>query len=754
MFNQKIFLSRFLVWLVTFLAAPATSVAQELEEVIVTAQKREQNLQDVSAPVSAVSAERLKDAGVTNLQELQYYIPNITIGNSFGYANLFMRGLGLDTVFANVDPSVTLYVDGSVISQPGAQLFSFFDLERAEVLRGPQGTLYGRNATGGTINLIAAKPSADFSGHARLIGGNHGLLQADAAIGGPLSSWLQGRIAVQTMNRDGYGRNIVTGHDVDDTNKQSARVQLLFLPSDTVSILLAGEYGREDDAANALFFKRQTFLPSDNPSIAYPPNSAAPGNGGFPTKTRDYASDVDPVNDRETRSISGTFDWKISDAFALKSILNHRNTELLNFQDLDASAVRASAIQEFVFAADQTSAELQLNYSGSRLQGILGAYYFTEDLHHLNNIDVLKEGGSFAGGTEKRVNLTGDGETDSWAAFWNGTYNFSDAFAVKAGGRYTEDRRSIVNDNIIYAGPTRLTPLFSANRTFSDYTNEAGLEWRPLDDLLLYYTYSEGFKAGTGELGANSGTIIDPETITNHELGLKSTWGGRFVLNIAVYGYRIDGVQLDRTLPGGPTGFITVFENATYQDGEGVEVETSWLPTERLRLNASVIFQKTEFGPFTTFDPIDVRNLRDNRTPPPPGGPALVPPYVPFSPQSVNIRGNSARQAPKWAGNLHVEYDFVHGNSGTLTLSADGSYKGAYFFSEFNDGLLRQSSYKLFDARMRYTSANGQWTAEVWGRNLGDELIESANFALATGRVITRTYLPPRTWGATIGYSF
>src|SRR5262245_2173101 len=128
--------------------------AQELEEVVVTAQKREQNLQDVSASVTAVGAARLQDTGSTNIQDIQYYVPNITVGNSFGYANLFMRGLGLDTVFSNVDPSVTLYVDGAVISQPAAQLFSFFDLERVEILRGPQGSLYGRNATGGTINLI------------------------------------------------------------------------------------------------------------------------------------------------------------------------------------------------------------------------------------------------------------------------------------------------------------------------------------------------------------------------------------------------------------------------------------------------------------------------------------------------------------------------------------------------------------------------------------------------------------------------
>ncbi|NOX50436.1 MAG: TonB-dependent receptor plug domain-containing protein, partial [Gammaproteobacteria bacterium] len=231
---------------------PATATAALLEEVVVTAQKREQNLQDVSTAVTALGADRLADAGITDVLGLQYYVPSVTIGTTFGYANLFIRGLGLNTVFANVDPSVTLYVDGAIIAQPGAQLFSFFDLERAEVLRGPQGTLYGRNATGGTINLVTAKPTEDLTGNIRVSAGDFGLFQAEGAVGGRISDRVLGRFAFQSIVRqDGYSTNQATGNDVDDTNKQSFRGQLLFDVTDNVDLLLSAEYGTELDAANA-----------------------------------------------------------------------------------------------------------------------------------------------------------------------------------------------------------------------------------------------------------------------------------------------------------------------------------------------------------------------------------------------------------------------------------------------------------------------------------------------------------------------
>ena len=543
-----------------------------------------------------------------------------------------------------------------------------------------------------------------------------------------------GRLAFQTIDRSGYGRNEVTGSDINDANHQALRGQLLFDITDDVTLLLATEYGREDDAANGFLYKRETFPGSTNPV------AIANGIGGFANGERNYASNVNPVNDRETLSYSATLDWIIDDHWALKNIFNSRDTEMLNFQDLDASAVVNSTIQEFVFDAQQVSEEIQLSYNDDDIRGIVGLYYFQEDLHHENNIDAIKDGGSFLsplGVAEKRVNLIGEGESESWAAFWNLSYDLTDAVTLKAGGRYTEDKRSIVNDNVIWAGPNRLTLKFEDDDKFTDYSSEIGIEWRPNDDMMVYYTYSEGFKAGTGQLGSNSADIIDPESITNHEFGLKSSWlDSSLVLNIAAYAYEVDDIQLDRTLVGGPTGFRTVFENATTQQGQGVEAEVFWAATDQLRLNASLSYQDTEFDSFLTTDPTNENNV-------PPGIVTLV-----------DIAGNSSRQSPAWAWNLHGEYDMQLSIDGVLTLIADVSFKDDQYFSEFNNALLFQEDYTLVDARIKYTSADENWVAEIWGKNLGDKLVESGNYALASGRVTTRTLLPPRTYGITVSYKF
>jgi len=723
--------------------APLVTTAQVLEEVIVTAQKREQNLQDVSTAVSVLGTDRLFDAGITNALDLQNFVPSITIGTTFGYANLFMRGLGLNTVFANVDPSVTLYVDGAIVHQPGAQLFSFFDLDRAEILRGPQGTLYGRNATGGTINLITAKPTEETEGYFRVTAGDYGLFQAEGAVGGSLSDRVLGRVAFQSISRsEGYSINQTTGNFVDDTNRRSYRGQLLFRATDDFEILLSGEYGTELDGANSFYFKRETFPGSTDPDMI------GLGRGGYPTGERGYATTVDPVNDRETLSTTLTFDWAFSDKWSLKNILNYRQTDITIFQDLDVSAVVTTIIQQFVFDSRTISEELQLSYTGDRLRATGGLYYFTEDFENLNLLDAEKIGGSFAGGTEKRVQLVGNAETDSIAVYANAIFDISDRVSLKAGLRYTEDDRKIVNDNVIWiagAGPggsdVRLSPadgnlpLFTDEKSFSDTTGDLGIEWRPSDSTLFYYTYSEGFKAGSGQVGANAANIIRPETIQNHELGLKTTFNDRLTLNLAAYSYEVTDIQLDRTLPGGPTGFITVFENATTQDGNGLELEAFWAATDSILLSANVTFQDTEYGSFTTADPTDPGNI---------GGGAIF----------VDIAGNVARQSPKWASNVHGAFDFPLQSDAKLTFSADISYKDDIFFTEFNNDILFQPSYTMFDARFRYTSASEQWTAEIWGKNLTDELVEGGSFAIATGRVIIATYLPPRTYGVTVGYNF
>jgi iron complex outermembrane receptor protein len=308
-------------------------------------------------------------------------------------------------------------------------------------------------------------------------------------------------------------------------------------------------------------------------------------------------------------------------------------------------------------------------------------------------------------------------------------------------------------------GPVLLTTSEGTfnKRDFHDFTPEVGLSWRATEDLMAYYTYSEGFKAGAGENAAPGpatgfvSIIVDPEEVTNHEIGLKSTWlDNRLAVNVAAYMYDLEGQQINKTLSGGPAGFSTIFENAAETSAEGVELEIFAEPTDQFRFSGAVSYMHSRYDDFLTKDPLDPRNVSGGL---PAGDPAtdFVPPAgVP----DVQLAGNPTRNSPDWAWNLHGEYDFPPAMGGTFTLMGDISYKDDIYFTEFNRLLEGQDSYTIYDAQLRYVSDDGRWTAQLWGKNLSDEDVASSTFQLATARVIGVTYMPPRTYGITLGYQF
>ncbi len=723
------------------------AAAGGLAEVVVTAQKREQSLQDVSLAVTAVDSTRLKDSFVLSLEDVQFIAPSVSFGNSLGYAKVFIRGIGLDEQTPGIDPSVAVHVDGAVINQPIGHFASLFDLQRVEILRGPQGTLYGRNATGGSVNLITAKPTADVQGYARATAGNFGLLVGEGALGGPITERIKGRVAVRANIRDGYGHNEVTGTDVDDAHEKAARVHLQFDFTDRVSLLLTGEYFHRNDHALGLKFKRATF-----PDYGSDPRIAPLGLGGFPQKTRDFASEFDPSDDIETSAGTGTLTWQLSDRFTLVNIANYRELQSAFVQDLDMSGVvngpattgEAPTIQTRFTSSHQVSNELQLHYASGPLNGLLAAYYFDEGL-----IGDNRSGQTPGVRTDpiQRVYLFGRGDAKSWAAFTHLTYNLTDAWALKLGGRYTHETRSIDNFGRItliingMLGPTVMPALPATvphERSFDEFTPLAGIEWRPRRELLLYYTYSEGFKSGAGLLGQFETGIADPETIQNSEVGLKGTWlESRLTLNAAAFYYTLQNLQLGRTLPDPVRGFVNRFENAGGLEGKGLELEVSWAASERLRASVGADYLDARFTSFVTVNQFDLRLITD-----------------PQAVQPTSYAGNRPRNAPVFSYNLHGEYDVPLPDQAMLSFGADLSHKSEQFFSEFNSDVERGAPYTMLDARATYLAADGHWSASVWGKNLTDKRVEAGSFAVSLSRTIGRTYLPPRTYGVTFDYTF
>jgi iron complex outermembrane receptor protein len=765
-----------------------------IEEVIVTAQKREQSLQDVSAAVTAIGEDRLDAAHIENLEDLQLIVPTVTFGNDFNMAKIFIRGVGANTSTTGSEPGVALHVDGAVIARAEAQRTSLFDLERVEVLRGPQGTLYGRNATGGSINLITAKPTAEAGGYARITLGNYDAVGAEAAFGGPVTEQFRARLALKSEDRSGFGINPVTGNDVDDLKRRMARVHLQYLPSDDFDVLLSGEWFRQDDASSAVKFRRESF-PGDVERIAS-------GIGGYATDRRDLASEFDPSTDTETWAVTGTLTWQITDSLALTSISNYRDFETSLTQDLDVSAIvnavaltnQASSVQRRDVESQQYSIELQLSFTGDRVSGVFGLFYFDENQRPTDTVGlgpvfgeatataILAAQGigieqayalcntlAHSGGIQsvaplppKRVCIRSDLDTEAYAAFGQAVVRFGD-FSLKLGGRYSDETRDVKNPAYIIgangAGPaviqfnadprTAANPMGSgASRSFSDFTPEAGLEWHPGETAMLYYTYSEGFKSGSGENAAGSITIVNPETITNHEIGLKSEWfDRRLAVNLSGFSYELEGLQINKTISGPPAGFVTIFENAADVSGHGVELEFFGSPTQQFSLSGSIAWLDSEFDDFVTADPLDPLNV-----PTAPMG--SNPPPITLVP--IQLAGNPTRNSPDLAANLHLEYAIPTEafDGGRFTLATDVSYKDDVFFTEFNRLLEGSEAYTMLDASVRYTSSNDNFVVELWGKNLTDELREASTFALATARTIGVTYLPPRTYGITLGYSF
>jgi iron complex outermembrane receptor protein len=363
------------------------------------------------------------------------------------------------------------------------------------------------------------------------------------------------------------------------------------------------------------------------------------------------------------------------------------------------------------------------------------------------------------------------------------------AFAIKLGARFSRENVTAQTASLIVArngaGPVILTTGAGNfnERNFDNFSPEAGIEYSPTDDLLLYYTFSRGFKAGAGEnnqgpdIPPNRSIIVDPEIIENHEAGLKSAWAdNRLIVNLSGFTYELRGQQINKTQAGGPAGFSTVFQNAPLTTAKGVEVEVSAAITDNFRVSGSANWLDSKYRDFRTTDPLNPQNI--TTLPGGPPGPAcaavlaagdppttLPPACFPFGgildPTTpigdIQIAGNPTRNSPRWSANFHAEYD-IHGlnlfGEGFLTPSIDVVYKGDVFFTEFHRFVEGEEAYTIIDGNIRYTSGNERITCDLWVKNAADKLVGTSTFQLSTGRVIGVTYLPPRMFGFTLGYKF
>lgn len=765
-FRSKGIFKHFLLTSFLLLSLPVLVSASEgeefsIEEVLVTAERREANLQDVPIAISSFSQQDLQAQQVNNIGDLQALVPNLSV--HVGDANnavVYIRGVGQVDSIAFFEPGVGIYLDDVYLGRAQGAFLDVVDVERIEVLRGPQGSLYGRNTVGGAIKYMSARPTEEFSGNISATVGNYSRKDLKASISGTLvDDKLLGRLTVAQLGRDGYSENSFDGKDDGDQDTQFFRGVLQYQALENLSFQLAVDYTNNDPDR------------SRTPAKETPINLAVVDPLTFDLSVVPFAADVDPfkvnadfnkLEETETQGTDLNIVWDINDKLSFKSITSYRELDYGTELDLDGTPINAFGIFYF---NDQTqiSQEFQLLYESERLSAVAGVYYFNEDSD------------TFDGGVFNNFLIASSGisssSTDSYAIFSQFDYVVTDRLTATFGFRYTEeqkDYRRLVEDfdltalagimfdpmtfAVSYANPELLSPRSAdlrlgggigvarpvANPDSADFDNfspKFGLKYQLNDDVQIYSTASSGFKSGgfNGRLADGQLDPFDEETLNSLELGVKSQWfDDRVRFNAAIFYNEYDDLQVSSfETNADATAILPIFSNAGEAVIQGVEIELTWLLTEALTINANLGYLDAEYKEFfaeadaVTNTVIDVSDQRE-----------LV-------------------NSPEWDAYLGAAYNLPVGNIGTLTLLADISYRDKTYLEVNSSENLAQSGYSVVNAAIMFETVDGQWQFLLGGKNLSDKEYRTHAFDLsAFPGVELGYYNAPRTYSFNATYHF
>ncbi|HBO12453.1 MAG TPA: TonB-dependent receptor [Halieaceae bacterium] len=741
------------------LSAQAAAQANMLEEVVVTAQKRTESLTDVPISIGVMSAEALQKTGVRQLREVAEFVPNLTISNGNDSSTAVrIRGVGTNTRNIGFDTRVGVYVDGVYMGQSLAQNLDILDLERVEVVRGPQGTQFGRNTVAGAINMITTRPTDEFE--LELLGevGNYDSYRVGAIANLPISDSLAARVSVIDHARDGFVDNITTGTDHNERDGTTLRGQLAWR-GERVDIILAADYTESDRVS---FFGEAV---SDWSGSV--PTTEAPGRF-------DIANNVDNYEEREIWGTSLNVDVALGD-YSLTSITAFRDNSIDRGQDTDHSSLSLLRV-EYPDAYEQLTQEFQLfSPDTGRLKYVAGLYLYREEATSSRRAIVGEDIGIVFAGlapplapfgpafTDTFAGTFGDVDTDSWAVYLNGTYELTDRWTLGFGARYTDEQREVDYDLVgsvvdlgiltvptaavfgVAVGPVvdGLTVLnFQDKQDYDDFSPMLSLSYALTENSNVYLKYSEGFKSGgfnvdfVSEALLADGIDFDPETVESWELGFKGESDDRSLrYSFSAFYMEFQDYQLNQFIQlSNNTSTITI-QNAAEVVSEGIEAEVTWYPTASLLVNASIGYNNAEFDSF------------------PGGGSARNPAGV-----GADLDGNKLPQAPEWSSALAVQYNLpLSGLGGELVTRVDWTYTDEYYTTEDNVEFAnpgspivwgKVDSYSLLNGRIGY-EASDSWSVYLWGRNLLDE---DYSFAWPSDFLGTAANFPgdPRTYGVEV----
>lgn len=724
------------LWAAPAAVAQGDSAETFLDQVTVTARRREESLQDVPIAVSAFSGEQLEELGAVDITALTHQAPNIQLEVSRATnttLTAYIRGIGQQDPVAGWEGGVGIYLDDIYLARPQGTVFDVYDVERIEVLRGPQGTLYGRNTIGGAVRYVTKRLADETELSAKASFGTDN--QIDLVLRGstPVTDNFRIGGSIAKFSRDGWGDYLETGEENADKDILAGRVSAEWQVNEDVFVRLFGDYSIDDSTSRQ--GHRLLAGPAGEAVLDDVWDTRA-GISQLPAST----GGLDP--EATQGGIGLQVEWNINDELQFKSITSSRSDKTeswIDFDNLSTDYFDAPV----VYDNEQFSQEFQFNYSNDRLDGIFGLYYL--DANAFNAFDVV----IFSSLTSFTL---GDYDTDAWAAFFDLSYALNDQWNLSVGGRYTEDERTarVIRESFAGLGspyfgnttavsitvPSEGVPEFNGSRTDSEFTPRVSLSYKPNDEHNLYVAYSEGFKGGGFDpRGAYNIAEVRagfaPESVESIELGAKSVWAnGRISTNIAAFTMDYTDVQipgsvlLDTDGDGTVDGFAGRVTNAGGADVKGIEIEAMAYLTDNFMATFALGLIDAEYTEWleAAADPVT-------------GAPI----FVDISDQ------REFQNTPETTASLTLRYEMPV-SSGQLAFVGNASYRDSTYQFEIPNPLTDQDAFTLLNLSAVWSSDDGKYQLGLHGRNLGDEeyIAAAYDFPTVVSSVIG-FYGPPRS---------
>ncbi|OYQ35004.1 TonB-dependent receptor [Niveispirillum lacus] len=730
--------------------APVQTETLTLEEIVVTARRRSEALQDTPVAVSAFTAEALEARSVETLDNIARFTPNIRFdgaaalsGGNYN-ATVFIRGIGQNDFAIFSDPGVGFYVDGVYYARSIGGIMDAVDLASVEVLRGPQGTLFGKNTIGGAVLINTQRPTDTLSGRVELTTGRFDRLDVKGTINVPLADGkVLTRLSVSSLNRDGYAKRLSDGQDMGDRNADSARLQITTNVTEDIDFHLVGDVtrAREHSAPNKLLAVAPApgltgvpFLVNYNNLVAptrgvIAPNGQRTLNSSFVTDSPFTTWGTGPnVNDLDLWGLAGTLTWNLG-TVEIKSITAYRELQATFARDGDNTPF---TYRETFNDDDQWQVSQEVQLSGDAIDGrftwIGGVYYFTEEGSDVARADLAMGLWPPLGPPLSPATLILNRiDNTSYAVFGQGNFKLTDDLSFTAGARWNRDKKwiSVFNrrqrDQVVFTDVQR-------SSDWNAFTPKLGVEYKAGADAMLYASAGKGFKSG----GYNARPLVDasevtqyePETIWTYEVGAKTGWlDNRLIVNVAGYLSKYDNIQL--TVNQTPRNFVA---NAAQGTIKGAELEVRAKPAKGLDFDLAVGYTDAKYDEVGT-------GL----------GPTQV---LPITKAAKFVK------TPKWTASTGLQYTHDLGDGSTLSLRGDLSAYSKFYNDVANTELVAQSGYGIVNSRLTYTSPDESWTLALFATNVTDRRYFVSGNASGAFGLAEVSYGRPREWGVTLGAKF